>query len=184
LYIFFSLFLFELNTDSTYRGDIDILSSIVKIIAHVDAYYLSHNPHRTFDSISDVSIPVHLPAFPPVADHVNAANHDNNADDIIEDDSSSDDDDDDDDYVGSEDDDHDVVTGDAGRDDWGSEDTGNTFASFEHGDDVMAWFDDRYYLARIVEVDDTNELFRLVFYDDNMEVNDYKAQWMKHVERE
>ena len=68
---------------------------------------------------------------------MNAANHDNNADDIIEDDSSSDDDDDDDDYVGSEDDDHDVVTGDAGRDDWGSEDTGNTFASFEHGSMIV-----------------------------------------------
>ena len=111
---------------------------------------------------------------------MNAANHDNNAD-IIEDDSSSDDDDDDD-YVGSEDDDHDVVTGDAGRDDWGSEDTGNTFASFEHGDDVMAWFDDQFYLARIVEVDAENELFTLLFYDDNMEVNRYRAQWMKHVE--
>ena len=53
---------------------------------------------------------------------------------------------------------------------------------FEHGDDVMAWFDNRYYLARIVEVDDTNKLFRLVFYDDDMEVDNYKAQWMKHVE--
>ena len=181
-----------MNTDSTYRGEVDRLFLIVKIIAHVDAYYLSHSPHRTFDSINVVSIPVHRPAPPPPVAHAPAAANvvaidDQLDDDIVEDDSSTDDDENDDDAVlgdDSDDEDDDAVIADAAHDDWESEDTGNTFASFEHGDDVMAWFDDRYYLARIVEVDDTNELFRLVFYDDNTEENDYKAQWMKHVERE
>jgi hypothetical protein len=114
---------------------------------------------------------------------VNAVDDD---DEIVEDDSSSSDDDDGENDVqldtDDSDDDDEVVADDAGRDVWGSENTGNTFSSFEINDDVMAWFDDRYYLARIVEADETNELFRLVFYDDAMEVNDYKAQWMKHVE--
>jgi hypothetical protein len=68
-HIAFSLFFFYVLVfvlfaciDSKYRGDISYLASIIKIIAHVDAYYLSHNPHRTFDSIAEVSIPVHAPA--------------------------------------------------------------------------------------------------------------------------
>ena len=46
----------------------------------------------------------------------------------------------------------------------------------------MAWYDDEFYHAEIVEVDGSNEMFTLVFYDDNMEVDSYKEQWLKHVE--
>jgi hypothetical protein len=96
-------------------------------------------------------------------------------DESSDDESSSDDDD------ASIDSDHDdAVDGD--NNDWDAVDTQNEFSAFEDGDDVMAWFDNQFYLARVVEVDAENELFTLLFYDDNMEVNRYKAQWMKHVD--
>jgi hypothetical protein len=162
--------------DSTFRGTVDFLSSVVRIIAHVDAYYLHNHPHRTFLSIDSVSIsvcrPVSLAIVREIAD-----------DESLEDGSSDDDDgncdnniDDDGDAMQNE------VEESASRSEWSSVDTENTFSSFEVNDDVMAWFDDKYYLARVVEVDSSNELFTLVLYDDGMEVNNYKAQWMKHVD--
>ena len=152
--------------DSTFRGTVDFLSSVVRIIAHVDAYYLHNHPHRTFLSIDSVSIsvcrPVSLAIVREIAD-----------DESLEDGSS---DGDDGDAMQNE------VEESASRSEWSSVDTENTFSSFEVNDDVMAWFDDKYYLARVVEVDSSNELFTLVLYDDGMEVNNYKAQWMKHVD--
>ena len=119
----------------------------------------------------------------PVVDvpaHVNEVVVDEAMDESSDDESSSDDDDG---SIGSDRDDADdadAVDGD--NNDWDAVDTQNEFSAFEDGDDVMAWFDDRFYLAQIVEVDVQNELFTLLFYDDNMEVNNYKAQWMKHVD--
>jgi hypothetical protein len=101
-------------------------------------------------------------------------------DESSDDESSSDDDDASIDSDHDDADDADAVDGD--NNDWDAVDTQNEFSAFEDGDDVMAWFDNQFYLARVVEVDAENELFTLLFYDDNMEVNRYKAQWMKHVD--
>jgi hypothetical protein len=65
---------------------------------------------------------------------------------------------------------------------WDDVDTGNVFASFELDDVVEAWYDDKFYSATIVEVDYANELFTLLFLDDNEEINSYKACWMKHLQ--
>ena len=40
--------------------------------------------------------------------------------------------------------------------------------------------DDNYYTAKIIEVDDVNKLFTLLFFDDGMEVDSYKA-WSENV---
>ena len=78
-----------------------------------------------------MSFPVRLPA-PRAVEVAAFADHGADVDNVIvEDDSSSDDDNDDndnnDDSGGSDDDDEDEPV--AGRDEWGSVDTGNTFSS-------------------------------------------------------
>ena len=60
--------------------------------------------------------------------------------------------------------------------------SGNSFECFELNDTVMGWYDDNYYTAKIIEVDDVNKLFTLLFFDDGMEVDSYKAQWLKHIQ--
>ena len=71
--------------DSTFRGTVDFLSSVVRIIAHVDAYYLHNHPHRTFLSIDSVSISVCHPVSLAIVREI--------ADDESLEDGSSDDDD-------------------------------------------------------------------------------------------
>ncbi len=69
-----------------------------------------------------------------------------------------------------------------GGGDWDDIDTGNVFSSFDANDVVEAWFDDKFYTATIVEVDHANELFTLLFLDDQQEIDSYKACWMKHLQ--
>jgi len=64
---------------------------------------------------------------------------------------------------------------------WSNINTNNTFDSFELNDIVEAWYDDKYYTAQIIEKDHDDELFTLLFLDDYMEVDSYKAQWIKHL---
>ena len=59
-FLFFFVFR-SLISDSTFRSDIHLLTAVLTIIAHVDAYYLFHHPHRTFDSIDTVSVEVNRP---------------------------------------------------------------------------------------------------------------------------
>jgi len=65
---------------------------------------------------------------------------------------------------------------------WDHINTENIFSSFELYDDVMAWYDDAFYLAVINEIDFNNESFTVTFYEDQMEVDSYKACWLNHLE--
>ena len=166
IFFVFLFFVFRSSiSDSTFRSDIHLLTAVLTIIAHVDAYYLFHHPHRTFDSIDTVSVEVNRPLS-------------------LQEDSIQDVDNEDEDGVDVDDGTNSNVTTNPAmsRSDWSAVDTHNTFSAFEVGDSVMAWYDDEFYHAEIVEVDGSNEMFTLVFYDDNMEVDSYKAQWLKHVE--
>ena len=169
-FVFFLFFARSLISDSTFRSDIHLLTAVLTIIAHVDAYYLFHHPHRTFDSIDTVSVEVNRPV--------------SLQEDSIQDVDNEEDEDEDEDGVDVDDGTNSNVTTNLAmsRSDWSAVDTHNTFSAFEVGDSVMAWYDDEFYHAEIVEVDGSNEMFTLVFYDDNMEVDSYKAQWLKHVE--
>jgi hypothetical protein len=156
---------------TTYRGDVDLLHHIVKIIIHCDAWYLHHFPHRTYQPISAVSIPFSCPQENDVDD------------DII------DDDDDDDNNIGNDDDDRmddEMMPANSNsnerRSDWSHVDTGNSFSSFMILDVVMAWYDDKFYLGTICEVDVDNELFTVHFHDDDMEVDSYNACWLQHLQ--
>jgi hypothetical protein len=173
-------YLYCICTGSTYRGDINMLHSIVRIIANTDAIYLSSYPHRQFPSINEISVNIVRP-------------NNNNNDENNDEDNNDDDDNDaginnivdgDDDVDNNVDNDDGVDNNDVneGVGDWNDVNTGNNYSSFELNDIVMGWFDDAFYTARIVENDDENELFTLLFLDDGMEVNSYKAQWIKHLE--
>jgi hypothetical protein len=99
---------------------------------------------------------VNISVCRPVVRRANrqAAQDDVMVEDSLEDGSSNSDDDNDGCSGGGEEDDDDddtmvneVQASSAGRNDWGSIDTTNTFSSFDVDDDVMAWFDDKYYHA-------------------------------------
>jgi hypothetical protein len=149
---------------TTYRGDISLLHHIVKIIIHCDAWYFHHFPHRTFTPISQLSIPFNR----------------SHEDDDEDDDDSDNADDDEDDDVSMEDERAD--NNNRARGDWSHVDTGNSFSSFMILDMVMAWFDDKFYLGTICEIDVDNELFTIHFHDDDMEVDSYRACWLQHLE--
>ena len=59
-------------------------------------------------------------------------------------------------------------------------DTGCTYKHFEIGDAVMAWYNDDFYIATVLEKDSTNKLFTLVF-DDLTESPDFEPREMKHL---
>ena len=64
---------------------------------------------------------------------------------------------------------------------WDQVDSGNVFKSFEMDDIVSAWFDDGWYTAQIIEVDNANQCFTLRFIDDQQETDNYQGRWMKHI---
>lgn len=176
------------------------MSYVLRIIANTDAIYISYHPHRHFPNIAELSIPFQLPHY--TNDNDNDSDDDSDSDhdnDVDVNDSDNDDDDDDDESIfqGENvelDEDMEEINNKKNKKqmkktknnkndgDWNSVDTGNLFSHFEMNDIVVGWYDDDYYTAKIVEVDSVNELFTLLFFDDGMEVDSYRAQWLKHIQ--
>jgi hypothetical protein len=126
--------------------------------------YLHVFPHREYPPISDFSVNVIRP-------------------ETIANDNDDDDDENDDNKNGNEENNNNIADNNNAVDRrWRGIDTGNTFESFELYDIVMAWYDDAFYIATIMEIEKTNKLFTILFTDDNLEVNSYKACWLKHLD--
>jgi hypothetical protein len=166
---------------TVYRGEPSFLQSVVKLILHVDAWYLSISPHRLFISIRELSIDVVRPVrpVPPVHDE-----GDNNVvdDNVVHEDDHAEmeqkyDDENDNDARDNER----IIAQNGAVGEWEHVDTGNTFESFEMDDIVSAWFDTKFCEARIVEVDNENKCFTLHFFEDDQETANYEGRWMKHV---
>jgi hypothetical protein len=153
---------------TVYRGKLSFLRHVIKIIIHADAMYLHSFPHREYPSIAVFSVNVVRPEF-EVARLI-----DNNRDGEV---AENNNDDSNNNRRAVNDLRHSQV--DAR---WAGINTGNSFGSFELHDTVMAWYDDAFYIATIVEIDNTNQLFTVHFIDDHLEVNSYEARWLKHLE--
>jgi hypothetical protein len=154
---------------TVYRGKLSLLRLIIKVIIHADAMYVSAYPHRTFPPISQYSVNVIRPEL-------------YHSDDDEEEEEEEEDDEEEEEEKNEDIDDNNNNNNNNNRGEWDHIDTGNKFNSFELRDVVAAWFDKAFFTAIIVEVDEVNEMFRLKFLDDDQEVDNYKACWMKHVQ--
>ena len=154
-----------LRSGTVYRGKADFLEHVLRVIIHASAMYLVIKPHREFLPIWRHSVTVVRPEQP------------------VEDDEEAVDDEQ------QHDQQHDVQDvpvqrneQEQDRGDWDDVDTGNVFGAFDVDDVCMAWFDDDFYIATIVEIDQNNEFYTVLFSDDQMEVREYYARWIKHLQ--
>jgi hypothetical protein len=153
------------RSGTVYRGKIDFLTHVVRVIFHASAIYLTVKPHREFLPIWRYSVRVVRPEVRAIEEE-DESDGDEDGDNINNDP-----------IVVEQNDAQERNVGD-----WDHIDTGNVFGAFELHDDCMAWYDDNFYIASIVEIDETNQQYTVLFRDDQLEVRAYKACWIKHFE--
>jgi len=154
-----------------FRGNVSdsetLLADAVKIITHVDAAFISLFPHRHFSTEANIPFPRPVRVTEKKNNKTNRSNSKRSRSSNSSSSSRS---------SSSKKNNLKNVS------EWDHVDTENIFSSFELNDHVMAWFDDDYYHAKITAVDKINRLFDVVFFEDQEEVTNYKAQWLKHLD--
>jgi len=167
---------------TVFRGKPSFLTVVVKLIIHSDAIQMRISPHRFFKPIDRFSVEVVRPVRQRPEQQDNQGNedeadeHENQAfdggDEWEEEEQK---------YQEDNDDEHEDAHNNDNVGEWDQVDSGNVFKSFEMDDIVSAWFDDGWYTAQIIEVDNANQCFTLRFIDDQQETDNYQGRWMKHI---